>query len=222
MREETWFSAEEAQATGLCDEITSSARNEFMNLNPLQLVAAVDAEYQTNNHEKMEKINLSAEAIVALGSKSGQMDEAAVSEAIVATVAAKDKEIADLKTAKEKADAASRKNGKIPLRPKRQVSPTSSSRRVRSPPMPRMPSSRPTRPIRRTPAKSSAAYRPAPNFPVWSELRAAMRANMLRCRGTNWTGPGCSPKSKPTTPTCTKRSTRKCPLRCTSAGDNAE
>ncbi|WP_273082858.1 head maturation protease, ClpP-related [Alistipes ihumii] len=105
MREETWFSAEEAQATGLCDEITSSARNEFMNLNPLQLVAAVDAEYQTNNHEKMEKINLSAEAIVALGSKSGQMDEAAVSEAIVATVAAKDKEIADLKTAKEKADA---------------------------------------------------------------------------------------------------------------------
>ena len=105
MREETWFSAEEAQAAGLCDEITSSARNEFMNLNPLQLVAAVDAEYQTNNHEKMEKINLSAEAIVTLGSKSGQMDETAVSEAIVATVAAKDKEIADLKTAKEKAEA---------------------------------------------------------------------------------------------------------------------
>ena len=88
MREETWFSATEALDAGLCDEITSSARNEFMSLDPMQLVAAVDAEYQTNNREQMEKINLSAEAIVALGSKSGQMDEAAVSAAIVAAVAA--------------------------------------------------------------------------------------------------------------------------------------
>ena len=105
MQEETWFSAEEAKAAGLCDEITSSARNEFMSLDPMQLVAAVDAEYQTNNREQMEKINLSAEAIVALGSKSGQMDEAAVSAAIVAAVAAKDEEIASLKAAKETAEA---------------------------------------------------------------------------------------------------------------------
>ena len=76
-----------------------------MNLDPMQLVAAVDAEYQTNNQEQMEKINLSAEAIVALGSKSGQMDEAAVSAAIVAAVAAKDEEIASLKAAKETAEA---------------------------------------------------------------------------------------------------------------------
>lgn len=53
----------------------------------------------------MDKINLSAEAIVALGSKSGQMDEAAISAAIVAAVAAKDKEISDLKAAKEMAEA---------------------------------------------------------------------------------------------------------------------
>ena len=105
MREETWFSAAEALDAGLCDEITSSARNEFMNLDPMQLVAAVDAEYQTNNQEQMEKINLSAEAIVALGSKSGQMDEAAVSAAIVTAVAAKDEEIANLKAAKETAEA---------------------------------------------------------------------------------------------------------------------
>jgi Protease subunit of ATP-dependent Clp proteases len=72
MREETWFSAAEALDAGLCDEITSSARNEFMNLDPMQLVAAVDAEYQTNNQEQMEKINLSAEAIVALGSKAAR------------------------------------------------------------------------------------------------------------------------------------------------------
>ncbi len=105
MREETWFSAAEALDAGLCDEITYSARNEFMNLDPMQLIAAVDAEYQTNNQEQMEKINLSAEAIVALGSKSGQMDEAAVSAAIVAAVAAKDEEIANLKAAKETAEA---------------------------------------------------------------------------------------------------------------------
>ena len=53
----------------------------------------------------MEKVNLSAEAIVALGSKSGQMDEAAVSAAIVAAIAGKDKEIAALKAEKEKAEA---------------------------------------------------------------------------------------------------------------------
>lgn len=55
MREETWFSAAEALDAGLCDEIASSARNEFMSLDPMQLVAAVDAEYQTNNREQMEK-----------------------------------------------------------------------------------------------------------------------------------------------------------------------
>ena len=104
MQEETWFSAEEAKAAGLCDEITGSAKNEYMGLEPLQLVAAIEAEYQTN-HNLMEKINLSAEAIVALGNKSGQMDEAAVSAAIVAAVAAKDNEIADLKAAKDAAEA---------------------------------------------------------------------------------------------------------------------
>lgn len=104
MQEETWFSAEEAKAAGLCDEITGSAKNEYMGLEPLQLVAAVEAEYQTNQ-EKMEKINLSAEANAALGSKNGPLDEAAVSAAIIATIAAKDKEIADLKAARDAADA---------------------------------------------------------------------------------------------------------------------
>lgn len=105
MREETWFSAEEAKNAGLCDEITSSARNEYMGLEPMQLVAAINEEYQSTNHQQMEKVNLSAEAIVALGSKSGQMDEAAVSAAIVAAIAGKDKEIAALKAEKEKAEA---------------------------------------------------------------------------------------------------------------------
>lgn len=105
MQEETWFSAEEALAAGLCDEITGSVNNEYMGLEPLQLVAAIETEYQSTKQEQMDKINLSAEAIVALGSKSGQMDEAAISAAIVAAVAAKDKEISDLKAAKETAEA---------------------------------------------------------------------------------------------------------------------
>lgn len=114
MREETWFSAQEAKETGLCDEITSSARNEYMGLNPMQLVAVVNEEYQSTNQKQMEKVNLSAEAIVALGSKSGQLDEAAVNAAIVQTVAAKDKEIAQLKAEKEKAvaEVAQLKKGK--------------------------------------------------------------------------------------------------------------
>lgn len=105
MQEETWFSAEEAKAAGLCDEITGSAKNEWMSLEPLQLVAAIEEEYQSTKKEEMEKINLSAEAIVALGSKSGQMDEAAVSAAIVSAIAVKEKEIAALKAAKETAEA---------------------------------------------------------------------------------------------------------------------
>lgn len=105
MQEETWFSAEEAKAAGLCDEITGSAKNEYMGLEPLQLVAAIEAEYQSTKQEQMEKFNLSADAIVALGSKSGQMDEAAVNAAIVAAIDAKNREIADLKAAKETAEA---------------------------------------------------------------------------------------------------------------------
>lgn len=104
MKEETWFSAEEAKAAGLCDEITSSVRAEYKDLDPMQLVAVVESEYQTNNQKQMEKINLTAEAIVALGSKSGQLDEAAISAAIVTAIAAKDRELADLKAAKEKAE----------------------------------------------------------------------------------------------------------------------
>lgn len=105
MKEETWFSAQEALSVGLCDEITSSARNEYMGLNPMQLVDAVNAEYQTSNHKPMEKVSLTAEAIVALGITGDQLDNAAISAAILSTLAAKKKEIADLKSEKERVEA---------------------------------------------------------------------------------------------------------------------
>lgn len=222
MREETWFSAAEALDAGLCDEITSSARNEFMNLDPMQLVAAVDAEYQTNNQEQMEKINLSAEAIVALGSKSGQMDEAAVSAAIVAAVAAKDEEIANLKAAKETAEAeiARLRKEKEDAVAAEAVSFADALVKAGKISADARDAAVASRPTRRTPARSSAAYRNARSSPAWQGRRAATRASMPRSRGTSWTVPDCSPSSKPTTPTSTRRSTRRWPPRCTSAGDS--
>ena len=174
----------------------------------MQLVAAVDAEYQTNNQEQMEKINLSAEAIVALGSKSGQMDEAAVSAAIVAAVAAKDEEIANLKAAKETAEAEIARLRKEKEDAVAAEAVSFADALVKA-------------------GKISADARDAAveTFKAnpenaWQGRRAATRASMPRSRGTSWTVPDCSPSSKPTTPTSTRRSTRRWPPRCTSAGDS--
>lgn len=86
MREETWFSAAEALEAGLCDEITRSTRKELQSYTPAQIVAAIDAEYKPNNYKTMKEIKLTAEASVALGI-SGEVDEQAVSAAIVTLVA---------------------------------------------------------------------------------------------------------------------------------------
>lgn len=105
MHDETWLSAEEALEAGLCDEIASSARNEYMNLDPQRLVAAVQAEYEneTTKQSKMEHVNLSAEANIALGNKGGQMTEDAVSESIVSVITGKNAEIEALKQERDKA-----------------------------------------------------------------------------------------------------------------------
>lgn len=96
MKEETWFSAEEALAAGLVDEVTPS-KKDYKALTPAQIVAAVEAEYQTKKDKQMKEIKLTAEATVALGI-TGEPDEQAVSAAIV-TLGAKHK------AEKERADA---------------------------------------------------------------------------------------------------------------------
>ena len=186
----------------------------------MQLVAAVDAEYQTNNQEQMEKINLSAEAIVALGSKSGQMDEAAVSAAIVAAVAAKDEEIASLKAAKETAEAeiarlrkekedavaveavsfadALVKAGKIAADAKDAVIET----------------------FKANPENARKIFGSVPERTKLSSLAGTQGGDAGKYAAKSWDGPDCSPNSKPTTPTSTRRSTRRWPPRCTSAGDS--
>ncbi|MCD8081879.1 MAG: ATP-dependent Clp protease proteolytic subunit [Bacteroides sp.] len=89
MKAESWFSAEEALAAGFCDEITASAKQELINMAPFQLVAAIEAEYEPTKTD-MEKITLTAEAIVALGIQDTAPDAAAVSAAIVKMKAAAD------------------------------------------------------------------------------------------------------------------------------------
>lgn len=100
MQEETWFSAEEAKAAGLCDEVTASAKNEYKNLAPLQLVAAVEADYQSNNKndKKMKEVALK------LGLPEGA-SEAEVLSAVVNLGSAHATEVAALKAAKEAAEA---------------------------------------------------------------------------------------------------------------------
>jgi Protease subunit of ATP-dependent Clp proteases len=102
MKEETWYSAEEAVSAGLCDEITPSARGEFKAMAPLQLVAAIEAEYKPNNNETMDKINLTAAAVVALGVKEEAFDAKGVSQAILDMKAKHDEQV---KILQEKIDA---------------------------------------------------------------------------------------------------------------------
>lgn len=100
MQEETWLSAEEAKTAGLCDEITASAKNEYKNLAPLQLVAAVEAEYRDNNqtNKKMKEVALK------LGLPEGA-SEAEVLSAVVNLNSGHATEVAALKAAKETAEA---------------------------------------------------------------------------------------------------------------------
>jgi ATP-dependent protease ClpP protease subunit len=83
MKAETWFSAQEAKAAGLCDQIVSSTKTDLVNMAPLQLVAVVEAEYESKINTQMEKITLSAEAAVALGLQNSAQDPQDVSAAIV-------------------------------------------------------------------------------------------------------------------------------------------
>ncbi len=83
MKAETWFSAIEAKEAGLCDQIVPSAKTDLLNMEPLQQVATIEAEYESQNKKKMEKITLTAEAIVALGLENTAHEPSAVSAAIV-------------------------------------------------------------------------------------------------------------------------------------------
>lgn len=57
MRDETWFSAEEARTAGLADEVVSTPRkDEFSNLSVPELLSRVMSEYQPKKRDKMNEI----------------------------------------------------------------------------------------------------------------------------------------------------------------------
>ena len=57
MRDETWFSASEARAAGLADEVVSTPRkDEFSNLSVPELLIRVMSEYQPKKRDKMNEI----------------------------------------------------------------------------------------------------------------------------------------------------------------------
>ena len=80
MSEETWFSAQQAQESGLCDEIVPSAHKGMKGMTPLQIIARIDAEYQPKSQERMKLTNEAG----ALLNLSADAPEADVSAAIVA------------------------------------------------------------------------------------------------------------------------------------------
>lgn len=56
MKEETWFSADEAKLAGLCDEVIPSTKTDLKDLAPKQLVAVVDADYQSIGSDLRDRI----------------------------------------------------------------------------------------------------------------------------------------------------------------------
>lgn len=102
MREETWFSADEAKDAGLCDEVVLSSRDKYKNMAPLQLVAAIEADYELNNNKQMDKFTLTAEATIALGINTSEPDAQTVSSAVMKLQAAKEQAEKDKQTVETK------------------------------------------------------------------------------------------------------------------------
>lgn len=89
MRDETWFSASEARAAGLADEVVSTPRkDEFSNLSVPELLSRVMSEYQPKKRDKMNEI------AKALG-----LPEDATERQILDAIRAKDKAVHERGTA---------------------------------------------------------------------------------------------------------------------------
>ncbi len=105
MQEETWFSAEEAKAAGLCDTITSSTKLvAYKNMEPLQLVAAINAEYEQTNPNKP----ITHKTMKTVASKLGLPETASEAEVLAAVAKldqTHDTEVSKLKAEKEAAEA---------------------------------------------------------------------------------------------------------------------
>lgn len=102
MADETWFSANEAKAAGLCDEIASSLKNYLADLNPMQLCAKINDDFQTNNNQNQNNMKLNAKlaSTLCVAVDAAETDITAAIEKLVDEKAEAEKEKAEAVAAK--------------------------------------------------------------------------------------------------------------------------
>ncbi|MEG2760164.1 MAG: ATP-dependent Clp protease proteolytic subunit [Mucinivorans sp.] len=82
MAAETWYSATEALAEGLCDEIVSSAKSLMVGLTPMQVLSQVDLDYYNKTNKKTMKLKTQVFSILGLSAEAPDDDISAAIEKI--------------------------------------------------------------------------------------------------------------------------------------------
>lgn len=111
MSEETWFSAKEAKAAGLCDVIVTSKQKALMNLAPDALRVKIDEQNQSQPNTNTMKITEKAAGMLGIKAEAPEAEISAAVEklhtekaALESAKAAAEKEKAEAVQAKEKAE----------------------------------------------------------------------------------------------------------------------
>ncbi|WP_304708415.1 head maturation protease, ClpP-related [uncultured Rikenella sp.] len=82
MSEETWFSAKEAKAAGLCDVIVASRQKALMALAPDELRARIDERNQSKNDTEMGRITEKAAGMLGIKAEAPEVEISAAIEAL--------------------------------------------------------------------------------------------------------------------------------------------
>lgn len=104
MAEETWFSAKEAKAAGLCDVIVGSRQKALMNLAPDELRARIDERNQSQTDIEMEKITEKAAGILGIKAEASEAEISAAIETLNAAKVAAEQAKVEAEKAKETAE----------------------------------------------------------------------------------------------------------------------
>lgn len=105
MSAETWFSADEAQAAGLCDEIVTSAKTPMAGLTPLQICAKINDDYiKTNQLQNEMKLNAKVAGLLGVTAEAPEAEISAAIEKMAADKAVTDKIAAQAVAAKQAAE----------------------------------------------------------------------------------------------------------------------
>lgn len=104
MAEETWFSAKEAKAAGLCDVIVGSRQKALMNLAPDELRARIDERNQSQTDTEMGKITEKAAGMLGVKAEAPDTEISAAIETLHAAKVAAEQAKADADKARAKAE----------------------------------------------------------------------------------------------------------------------